>query len=241
MNTKVSMNQPAECTRHGPFVALYVDALGYHLQCPQCGIEEDAERERTRDKRSLEERVEAYLHEARVPKRYATAELDDTVPQLVRGWVEEVIEESSERPLLILSHFGSGSTRMVCAATRHIARSEMGAVYTTGADYGRQVRDTWSRHTDCSESGVLLWYSMLPCLVLDEFGAGRGIDDHLVQDLLEARYETGTIRNTILVTTLPLDRLAEAAGERLAKRLRKDALVCRMPAGTSCGAELKPA
>jgi DNA replication protein DnaC len=90
------------------------------------------------------------------------------------------------------------------------------------ADLVREIKSTWAKTSERSESDVIAFYSALPALFLDEVGVQFGSDTEklLISEIIDNRYQE--LRPTVLISNLDITGVKQCIGERSYDRLRED-------------------
>jgi DNA replication protein DnaC len=221
------------CPQHGEFTAQRICVLGQPFRltgCPGC---EQANLERVR---VLEEQqriadIASRIERARIPERFRTKTLENFQVEneeqrislaLAREYVAEFSSNlKTGRCLVFCGGVGTGKTHLACGIAQALIPSHS-VLYAPVRDLIRDLRDTWRRNSDTTETELLRRLRDLPLLVLDEVGAQFGTDAEKIQlfDVINARY--GAQRPTLFVSNLGINGLRALLGERVIDRLREN-------------------
>ncbi|MBK1734865.1 hypothetical protein CKO15_06085 [Halorhodospira abdelmalekii] len=224
--------QQAHCPTHGPYTAVYALVGGQWVggYCPHC-LGADNERQRRKDfARQRAQRIQKMLRHAGVPPRYHAAGFDTFDPVTEQaGWVRDCCRRYAETfperlktgtSLILSGEVGTGKTHLACAIVREIVlRHAHQAFYTSVSGAVRQVRRTYDRNSEQSESEVFDWLAGVPLLVLDEVGVQTGSEHErmVLFEVFNRRY--ADMRPTVVISNLDYNALAHSLGERIIDRL----------------------
>ena len=239
------------CEKHGTYTSTGVRYNLGRLQkevwtpCPDCeelrlAAERQAEAERVAT--AARQRLEAMLHEAAIPARFAgrtlasyTAETQEQQRALkVATDFATNFDERLRRgeSLILLGAPGTGKSHLAAAILQAIMPRHCG-LYQTCAGLIRAVRNTWRKDAERSEGQVLAMLAEVPLLVVDEVGVQYGTDSeqNILFEVLDRRYRD--MMPTILLANLKLKRekaedpagLREVLGERVYDRLTETARI----------------
>lgn len=123
---------------------------------------------------------------------------------------------------------GTGKTHLAAAGVRYaceIIGSQ--AVMLSVRQLIRDLRATWEKDAEHTESQRIEYFGTVPLLVLDEVGVGFGSDAELTQlfDVLDWRYTEK--RPTVMLSNLAPSGIKAAIGERIYDRMREGAQLLR--------------
>lgn len=164
-----------------------------------------------------------------LPAKYDDAEIDNSTPPAARQWACDVLKNETTGPLILVGPVGVGKTHTACAVLRlALWRQQLSGAYVAAGEYGRRVRDTWSRGGEETESTILRRHARAGLLVLDELGAHREVDTPMLQDLIAARYDADLMHRLIVISNFSATKFDELVGERAADRLREGAVLVPM-------------
>jgi DNA replication protein DnaC len=192
------------------------------------------ERRRLQD----EAKVQELRTQAKVPKRYALADLDDVeaVPPVVRGRYMNAV--ATLRGLLdnpvtmaLIGTRGPGKTHMACALVNAFCSTFRSARYLNAMDYFIELKATYGDRAKRDESQVERDYLRPALLVVDEVHE-RGDTDwetRMLTRLVNRRYEEE--KATVLVCNLTPAEFEKRVGESIADRIAEGGgiIVCDWP------------
>ena len=153
--------------------------------CPNCsgsGWEPAENGERVRRCRCLESaRVQRFLSEARIPKRYEHCDLESYLPndesqKKAKIYVQRFLEKYPQIDvgLLFLGACGVGKTHLAVALLKQvIAGKGDGGIFYDFRDLLREIQASWNSVSQASELEVLRPVLEARVLVLDELGANK--------------------------------------------------------------------
>lgn len=136
--------------------------------------------------------------------------------------------ESPDGPLWLIGPVGTGKTHLAAAGVRHYCETAMAqATIITARQLIRELRATWEKGAEYTESQRVEYFGAVPLLVLDEVGIGFGSDAELTQlfDVLDLRYQDR--RPTVLLSNLAPSGIKAALGDRIYDRMREGAQLLR--------------
>lgn len=227
----------ATCEKHGDYEASGTKLARREVwtRCPTCKAEELAEEQRQKEQRATDlarADLEAKLEQAAIPTRFLGKTLDnfhaDTEAQkhaltVARDYLEDFDSYAKRGEGLILSGMpGTGKSHIAGAILQGLLPKRVG-LYTTCMNVIRNVRGTWRKDSERSESELLAIYRGVPLLVVDEVGVQYGTDGEqtILFDVLDGRYRE--MQPTILLTNQDRAGLKQFVGERAYDRLTETA------------------
>lgn len=221
------------CPQHGEFTAQRTYVLGQYCSWSRCPGCEQAIQEAARaweEKQRIAEAASRVEH-AHIPARFRVKTLENFQVEneeqrislaLAREYVAEFSSNlKTGRCLVFCGGVGTGKTHLACGIAQALIPSHS-VQYAPVRDLIRDLRDTWRRNSDTTETELLRRLRDLHLLVLDEAGAQFGTDAEKIQlfDVINARY--GAQRPTLFVSNLGLVGLRAHLGERVIDRLREN-------------------
>lgn len=240
-----------KCDKHGSYTS---SGIRYQLgrmqrevwtPCPDCeearlSAERKAEAEKAAT--AARQRLEAMLHEAAIPARFAGRTLasfnaETQEQQRALRVATDFATNFDDRlrrgeSLILLGAPGTGKSHLAAAILQAIMPEQCG-LYTTCAGLIRAVRNTWRKDSERSEGQVLAILAEVPLLVIDEVGVQYGTDSeqNILFEVLDRRYRD--MMPTILLANLKLKRekpedpagLREVLGDRVYDRLTETARI----------------
>jgi DNA replication protein DnaC len=239
--TPATMREPLgdrdmDCAEHGPYLSAGMRYMGRRevwTPCPSC---EDARLARQRQAEAVAQAERARSHlefligEAAIPARFIGRTLDNfqatTEPQqealkVAREFAENFEDHRRRGSTLILSGLpGTGKSHLAAAVLQALMPRHCG-LYTTCMNVIRNIRGTWRKDSERSETQVLNIYAEVPLLVLDEIGVQYGTDGEqtILFDVLDRRYRD--MQPSIFLTNQDKKGFASFIGERTYDRLRE--------------------
>lgn len=228
------VEREGSCEKHGQYrqSVHVINGVERPTTCLTCALERSAAEDEREEREEAERAYRDRVSSAGIPSKFSHVEaLGAVAPPQVLAWLAKVEAKASTGPLVIVGPVGVGKTHLAVSALKALLRRWRGA-YVSAIDHGRRVRETWSRQGEHTERSLLEYYAGVWILVLDELGATRPIDEPIVQDLICARYDSGRMPQTILITNLAPKSLPAALGERAADRIKEGSTVVTL-AGSS--------
>lgn len=224
----------ANCDTHGEYTSAGTRYFGnreFWTPCPDCSDARlAAERQADADKKAEAARLhlESLLETAAVPKRFmgrnfdnfaATSDEQKLALSIACEYAEAFAENYKRGTGLIFSGLpGTGKSHLAAAILQAIMPARCG-LYTTCMGIIRNVRGTWRKDSERSESQVLRAYGTADLLVIDEIGVQYGTDGEqtILFDVLDRRYRE--MMPTILLTNQAKAGFKQFIGDRSFDRL----------------------
>lgn len=225
-----------DCPAHGPYVSAGARYMGKHevwTPCPACEEIALAEERKAKAAEAAERarrNLEKQIASAAIPERFigrtfenfkASTTEQKAVLVAAMQYVDNFPEHLKRGEGLIFGGLpGTGKSHLAAAILQAVLPLHVG-LYTTCMSMIREVRATWRKASDKSESEVLAIYGGVDLLVLDEIGVQYGTDGEqtIIFDVLDRRYRD--LKPTILLTNQDAKGLKQYIGERCFDRLRE--------------------
>jgi len=122
--------------------------------------------------------------------------------------------------LLFMGHVGAGKSHLCAAVINQLVRAGRTALFTKAPRLLREIKETFRRDAEITQSEIIRRLGGLDLLVIDEVGIQFGTDTErmILYEILDLRYEA--MRPVILTTNITdLRTLEQLLGERIIDRL----------------------
>ncbi|MCE5282087.1 MAG: ATP-binding protein, partial [Deltaproteobacteria bacterium] len=122
--------------------------------------------------------------------------------------------------LLFMGHVGAGKSHLCAAVINQLVRAGRTALFTKAPRLLREIKETFHRDAEITQSEIIRRLGGLDLLVIDEVGIQFGTDTErmILYEILDLRYEA--MRPVILTTNITdLRTLEQLLGERIIDRL----------------------
>ena len=122
--------------------------------------------------------------------------------------------------LLFMGNVGAGKSHLCAAVINQLVRAGRTALFTKAPRQLREVKETFNRDSEVTQSEIIARMGELDLLVIDEVGIqfGTDTDRMILYEILDLRYES--MRPVILTTNITdLKSLEKLLGERIIDRL----------------------
>ena len=222
------------CERHGQFTSKgerFFSRTDVWSKCPGCveiELQAQAEQAQQDAAKRERERLESFIEQAAVPRRFIGRSFDNFTVQTpeqqraldaARGYADTFEKRMKAGHGLVLSGMpGTGKSHLAAAILQAVLPRHTG-LYVTCMGVIRMVRNTWRRDSQQSEKQVLDVLSGVDLLVIDEIGVQYGTDGEqtILFEVLDLRYQNQL--PTILLTNQDKDGFKAYVGERSFDRL----------------------
>lgn len=241
MGFEMSVKPPepyrGQCGEHGEFEGTVSYILGRQFKsaCPECmRIRQEEEDKRTREQEAMlrQYRIAQQLGAAAIPSRFtdrsldgyeATTERKQKALASCREYAENFDKHHRDgRCLMLMGLPGTGKTHLACGIANYLIRQRgRTAVYRTVGGMLIDLKSSYDRQSEHSESQVMDGLTKPDLLVLDEIGATKPTEFEMATlfAVINARYEQQL--PTLIVSNLAPKELHTAIGERCVDRLRE--------------------
>jgi DNA replication protein DnaC len=195
---------------------------------------------------SMEERANAVMERAKIPKRYEHCDFesfstDIGMPQQqqslknaklqVEGFLRDY--PSTEKGLLLMGPSGVGKTHLAVAALKELIRRGHGGLFCDYRELLKEIQASYNAASESTEMGILEPIRTAEILILDDLGASKPSDwvRDIVSIVLNARYNE---KRTTIITTNYVDNpssegeAARLPNGKLVAAVREDSLEQRI-------------
>lgn len=236
VNSKPAIAEKKQCENHGEFDVRYItfgDKFMRTEVCPACAKErsdEQEEKDRQRDEYAKRMRIHDMKKKCGISPRNFDVNFDSfacetpeqiAAKQKAEQFADEVIGGGSGC-LIMVGNVGAGKTMLSTAiADKVINAGKRCAVIKVG-ELIRDIKDSWRRDSEQSESDIIDYHSKVSLLILDEVGVQYGSDTEkmMIFEIIDGRYQN--VKPTVLVSNLDVEGVKQCIGERVYDRLRDD-------------------
>ena len=227
------------CIDHGQFAQTINVILGKEFKtgCPDCLLIAKGA-EAARAKQQARDELVYKLGSALIPKRFVGKTFDGYIAEspeqkealrICRKYADKFPEiAQTGRCLLLLGKPGTGKTHLGVAIANEVMRKTAAtAVYRTIGSVLQDIRATYDKSSDRSESWILSGLISPSLLILDEIGVSKenpsDFELTTLFSIINGRYEQ--LRPTVIISNLDAKALPAAIGERCADRLREGGVI----------------
>lgn len=223
-NEKIIQN----CSKHGDYEAKVLKLPSGNEIKTNCEICINEERE-IEQKKSYEENLSNALRRCKIPKRFFNSTFENfsaDTPDKVNA-LSVCFEYANEfdsnfqkgNNLIFSGNVGTGKTHLATAIAKYIMHNNS-VIYISTMDFICEVRSTWKKDAEFSETEVKNKFKKANLLIIDEIGVQFGTEAEIIQlfDILDYRYRE--VLPTILITNLNLEGIKKVLGERVFDRLK---------------------
>ena len=146
----------------------------------ECEVAKEEEEKRREEAREKQERLERVLAASNLGERFANASFDnwkrsaatDNCYEAVKSYAERFDRNTTEG-FCIYGAPGNGKSHLAAALVNRLIRRDFTAVFIEVPDLFAQIKDTYNRGSEASESKILRMLGICDLLVLDDAGAER--------------------------------------------------------------------
>jgi len=231
----MEVSEKKVCAQHGEYTpdVLSVADRSFFRGCPTCVKQYHAAEDARKEKEAAARKVATVkrLHESSlIPRRFKECRFDnfnsnndgqEKALNVAKAYADSWEEVQRRGAGLIFSgKWGTGKTHLACAIANAVIDMGVPAKFTTVTSMMREIKSTYHKDSEDSETQVLERLSDVPLLVLDEAGMDYGTDFNktLLFEVLNSRYEN--VNPTIILTNLDATALRDYLGERVIDRMR---------------------
>jgi DNA replication protein DnaC len=228
------------CERHGEYAGRVRTLRGLEHQfvspCPACELERKQAREEE-DRKFNQELRESMRREAmvrnraaaRIPERFArcgfeqyhaTTNKQKQALSATKAYADHFATAlAGGHCLTLCGRPGTGKTHLACAIANRVLDVGKKVIYTQAIEIVRDIRNTWRRDSEETETEVIQRFRKVDLLILDEVGVQFQSEAERVHlfDVLDGRYRDR--KPTVLVSNLDGKGIQECLGSRLFDRL----------------------
>lgn len=227
-----------DCPEHGPFEneAIYIGGrlLNGDPVCPECQelCEESKEFNNQRQQeRERKQRLERRVRSSGIPLRIIDAGKYEPTTEASKAALKTVMayrknfqaHYDNGGSLILCGKPGTGKTHLACKLGISLIRECGGTVaYSTANSLLREIRSTYAKDSERSESSVINHYADCDLLILDELGVKAGTDHErsTLFEIIDLRYQNKL--PTVVISNLMISELTEATDARMIDRLKQN-------------------
>lgn len=218
------------CEKHGDWESTGFVGKEHYADCPKCVTERTRRNEEIRQVAMRQETADRMLSNADIPKRYVNKRLSDFVVddknqkaadicQRYAAKINSVVDSGIS--LCFCGKPGTGKTHLATGIIHEAIKNQIDSRYVTTVQMIREVKSTYRKNSEHTESAVIKKFSTIPLLVLDEVGMQFGSDTEklILSEIIDSRY--GNVLPTIVISNLGIKELREYMGDRIIDRMRE--------------------
>lgn len=230
----IQQQETRTCEIHGEYTSslIAMRSLTHWSGCDKCAAIRDAERQEEERRQRIMREINFRIERSGIPLRFADRTLDNYDAQ--PGLQSEVLEFSKHyaanfaeylktgTSVMFLGLVGTGKTHLAIGILRAVIHSGNTGKYFTVSRIMRDVKDTFHKHAELSESEVLERLIKTDLLVIDEIGVHRAneFEANTLFEVINGRYEA--LKPTLLLANLNLREMRESVGDRVFDRMREN-------------------
>ena len=236
VSNKPDHDEFLQCEKHGQYQVRYIELVGRFMKseaCPECIKEKDKEDEDRRKKESEEaeaKRLAETKNRSGISVRNHWIDFDSFITdteekkkakQKAEQFTGEVIDGGSGC-LIMVGNVGAGKTMLATAIADKVIRAKKRCCIVKVIEIIREIKDSWRKDSESTESGIIDFYSSVRLLILDEVGVQYGSDTEklMLFEIIDNRYQN--MLPTVLVSNLDVEGVKQCIGDRVYDRLRDD-------------------
>ena len=226
----------ATCEKHGEYELKFSEPLFgkvFLSGCNDCSVEYNRANEAKREAAEVERKEGHFMNRcesAGVSARLFRKGFDDFVTDTeAKAYAKRVVVElcddiksnRSTGSIIMNGGVGTGKTALCTCAIKELALDKRVRIIKM-VDLIRNLKGTWSRDSNTTESELIHHYANLDLLIIDEVGIQYGSDTEkmFMFDVIDGRYQN--MAPTVLISNLAIDGIKDLIGERVIDRLRED-------------------
>lgn len=227
------------CDQHGAFKHFSRQMVAFpylktSTQCPGClreQIEALHRKQAKAETAKTSEKIIRLTQLSGITKRFAGASFANYVETNENRKAKRVCQVYAEKwldrkakggGLILCGKPGTGKNHLACAILNQVIEQHQDSVLiSTALKVVRQVKDSWGKNAEMSETQAVRSFTEVDLLVIDEIGVqfGSEAEKMILFEIINDRYEA--MRPTILISNLPLAELSDYIGERVIDRMRE--------------------
>lgn len=236
VSEKPNFNEKRICEKHGEYELRFIPFGDKFMQidaCSSCVKEKaDIEQEKERQEQILKEkrRISEIKQKCGISPRNFDVTFDSFICETneqkgaklkAEQFADDVINGGSGC-LIMVGNVGAGKTMLSTAIADKVIKSGKRCAIIKVVELIREIKDSWRKDSDASESQIIDYYSNVKLLILDEVGVQYGSDTEkmMIFEIIDGRYQN--VKPTVLVSNLDLEGVKQCIGERVYDRLRDD-------------------
>ena len=193
----------AHCEKHGAYRRKKLLFMGKEIVvgCQQCTAEKNREQAQAVERaRRLEQR--GYnIDQSNIPPRFQQKALADFTAQtadqrkaldIVTAYLKDWPQHKTRgEGLIFLGRPGTGKTHLACAIGMELCNRGEYVLYQKTADIMRRIKDTYSRNSKETETGIYRQLLDYDLLIIDEVGrqVGSEAEKLMLFEIINGRYE----------------------------------------------------
>ena len=221
----------AVCENHGVFLqdVLFIFDNPRYRMCPKCVEEKKIAEDEKRIKKEKQEKqreIERLLSVSGIPdifkdasfKKYETNEKNIEIVEFAKKYVVDFKSNNGES-IVFHGETGVGKSMLSCVIANNLIARCNTVLFITLSDIFKQIKETWKKNSELSESDVINSFLSVDLLIIDEVGLKqlRENDDALLFDVIDGRILKR--KPFIITTNKSPDLLFKFVGDRIASRI----------------------
>lgn len=224
------------CEKHGDYEVKYLDFGSRVIErrnCGKCAEESEAARKEKEKAEEIERAkmaryqrlINAGVSKRNIGKTFDSFNVSHEGQQKALDACKslcQAIKSGNRAPnMFMIGSVGTGKTHL-SASIIHDLLPMHSVNHVRMIDLMRELKDTWRRDSERSETDVINHYANLDLLIIDEVGIQFGSDAEkmFIFDIINGRYDN--IKPTVLISNLDLQNLKATLGDQVVDRLRED-------------------